>query len=211
MGVAVVCGAGINAVGVSPTGAVARFPALGALSGDWGGGLTLGREALWHAVRAEDGRGPATALAGAVTDCFGARTVEEVVLALHFGEVPMDRLNDLSPWVFRVAAGGDATAVALVLRLAEEVTLFAEVAMRRLDLLDTPTEVVLGGGVLAAADPLLIGRIGELLALRAPQAKPLITGTPPIVGAALLGLDHLGAGEKAAEAVRAALSPGDRP
>ena len=31
-------GAGINGVGVGPDGAVVRFPALGAVSGDWGGG-----------------------------------------------------------------------------------------------------------------------------------------------------------------------------
>ena len=33
-GVAVVCGAGINAVGVAPDGRIARFPAIGELTGD---------------------------------------------------------------------------------------------------------------------------------------------------------------------------------
>ena len=37
-GVAVVCGAGINCVGLLPDGRTARFPALGHISGDWGGG-----------------------------------------------------------------------------------------------------------------------------------------------------------------------------
>ena len=37
-GVAVVCGAGINCVGVAPDGRHARFPALGWTTGDWGGG-----------------------------------------------------------------------------------------------------------------------------------------------------------------------------
>ena len=37
-GVAVVCGAGINCVGMRPDGRTARFPALGRVSGDWGGG-----------------------------------------------------------------------------------------------------------------------------------------------------------------------------
>ena len=60
-GVAVVCGAGINCVGVAPDGRVTRYLALGTISGDWGGGYGLGLEVLWHAVRAEDGRGPDTA------------------------------------------------------------------------------------------------------------------------------------------------------
>ena len=60
-GVAVVCGAGINCVGMRPDGRTARFPALGRVSGDWGGGWGLSEEALWHASRAEDGRGAPTA------------------------------------------------------------------------------------------------------------------------------------------------------
>ena len=40
-GVAVVCGAGINCVGIGPDGRQVRFPALGRITGDWGGGLGL--------------------------------------------------------------------------------------------------------------------------------------------------------------------------
>jgi N-acetylglucosamine kinase-like BadF-type ATPase len=45
-GVAVVCGAGINCAGLLPDGRTARFPALGKLSGDWGGGQQLAEEAI---------------------------------------------------------------------------------------------------------------------------------------------------------------------
>jgi len=63
--VAVVCGAGINCVGRAADGRTARFPALGDLSGDWGGGQHLARLALWHAARGEDIGGPVAAAAGA--------------------------------------------------------------------------------------------------------------------------------------------------
>ena len=65
-GIAVTCGAGINCVGVGPDGQTTRFLAFGALSGDWGGGLGLGTQTVWHAIRAEDGRGEPTALRAAV-------------------------------------------------------------------------------------------------------------------------------------------------
>ncbi|HYZ53438.1 MAG TPA: VOC family protein [Streptosporangiaceae bacterium] len=39
-----------------------RSTRSGGISGDWGGGYGLGRAALWGAMRAEDGRGPDTAL-----------------------------------------------------------------------------------------------------------------------------------------------------
>ena len=52
-GVAVVCGAGIDAVGVAPDGHVTRYLALGTISGDRGGGYGLGlRGALARDPRA---------------------------------------------------------------------------------------------------------------------------------------------------------------
>src|SRR5207237_3737890 len=54
--VAIVCGAGINVVGRAADGRVARYPSLGWETGDWGGSELLGREALFLAARAEDGR-----------------------------------------------------------------------------------------------------------------------------------------------------------
>ncbi|MEU7880710.1 N-acetylglucosamine kinase [Microbispora bryophytorum] len=202
-GVAVVCGAGINAVGVSPTGRIARFPALGRLSGDWGGGHHLGEEALWHAVRAEDGRGPATALTDVVRACFGAATVEEAVVGLHFGDLPADRLHALVPPLLAAAADGDAVAGSLVERQAEEIALLGVVAMRRLGLLTAPCDVVLGGGVLTARHPLLTSLVERRYTERAPLARLVVADVPPIVGAALLGLDRLGAPPEAYARVRA--------
>ncbi|MEO3811195.1 BadF/BadG/BcrA/BcrD ATPase family protein [Sphaerisporangium sp. B11E5] len=201
-GVAVVCGAGMNAAGVSPTGETARFPALGRVSGDWGGGEDLAEEVLWHAVRAEDGRGPATALAGLVRSHFGVAGVTDLVLALHFGEMDRARLHELVPGLFAAAADGDATATALVERQATEVAVMAEVCLRRLDLLDTSAEVVLGGGVLTAGHRMMLGRIEARLAAAAPRADLVVAALPPVAGAALAGLDLLGAAESAGHRVR---------
>ena len=86
-GVAVVCGAGINCVGVAPDGRDARFPALGAITGDWGGGYDVGLAALSAAARSEDGRGPATTLEHAVPAHFGFETPLELATAIHAGEI----------------------------------------------------------------------------------------------------------------------------
>ncbi|WP_369205896.1 N-acetylglucosamine kinase [Streptomyces sp. PU-14G] len=192
-GVAVVCGAGINCAGMLPDGRTARFPALGRLSGDWGGGGGLADEALWHAARAEDGRGAATALATALPAHFQLTSMYALIEALHLGHLPYARRLELTPVLFEVADSGDAVAASLVGRMAEEVVTMATVALRRLDLLDAEVPVLLGGGVLAAAHPLLNDRIGELLALRAPRAVPRVVHARPVLGAALLGLDALGA------------------
>ena len=67
-GVAVICGSGVNCLGVAPDGRTYRLPALGPISGDWGGGQALGQAALEAAVRGRDGRGPRTALERVVPD-----------------------------------------------------------------------------------------------------------------------------------------------
>lgn len=203
--IAVVCGAGINCVGVSAAGEVLRFPSVGVISGDWGGGATLGTEALFLAVRAEDGRGQPTALREAVMDHFGTASVVEVTAALHFGELPRSRLHELVPLLLRVAAAGDGAARTVVERLAEEVFLLARAAHNRLELHDQPTDVVLGGGILAARHPLLMEGVSGRLAAYAPRVNLLVVDDPPVVGAALLGLDALGASPDAGVAVRTAL------
>ncbi len=192
-GVAVVCGAGINCAGLLPDGRTVRFPALGTLTGDWGGGGGLALEVMWHATRAEDGRGGPTALAAATAAHFGLPTAGAVAEAVHLGDLPRERLHELAPLLFAVAAQGDRAAVALVERQADEVARMALVALRRLDLLDEPVDVVLGGGVLTGGDRLLLDAVTAHLAAGAPLAVPRVTGTPPVVGAALLGLDHLAA------------------
>ena len=202
-GVAVVCGAGINCAGIGPDGQVARFPSIGRITGDWGGGHHLGEEALWHGVRAEDGRGPQTALAAAVAEHFGTATALDVGLGIHFGHLAEERLGELSPVLFAVAAAGDEIAGRLVERQADEVSALATVVLRRLGLLGSPVEVVLGGGVLAARDLGLMTAIQERFARVAPQAKLIVVDAPPVLGAALLGLDSAGAPPEAYERLRA--------
>jgi N-acetylglucosamine kinase-like BadF-type ATPase len=203
-GVAVVCGAGINAVGVAPDGRVTRYLALGTISGDWGGGGGLGLEVLWHAIRAEDGRGPETALAGYLTSHFGVERVEEVTIGIHKGKIPDDDLIGLAPMLLRASDEGDAVARQVVERLAGEIAVMAITAMRRLGLTGLPTPVVLGGGVITARNPLLISGITRRLADAAPAAEVRVIDIPPVAGAALLGLDHVRAPAAAASRLRAA-------
>jgi N-acetylglucosamine kinase-like BadF-type ATPase len=203
-GVAVVCGAGINGAGVGPDGRVHRFPALGKISGDWGGGYRLGEEALWWAVRAEDGRGPSTALRRAVADHFGAATLLEVVQGLHFAEIDRAAIHGLCPLLFEVASAGDQVAQDVVARFVEEVSTWATVILRRLELTEDATEVILGGGVLTGVGAAVIAEIERRCVKVAPRAVVRVVDVDPVVGAALFGLDTLGASASAKAALKAA-------
>jgi N-acetylglucosamine kinase-like BadF-type ATPase len=210
-GVGVTCGAGINCVGVAPDGRTARYLALGPLTGDWGGGHALGQEAVWWAIRAEDGRGPRTVLREAVAAHFGEATMWDVAIAFHTGKIAGGALVGLVPVLFTVAREGDEVAVNLLRRLAGEVCVMAVAAMRRLDLGDQPVPVALGGGVLTARDPLLTAEVTRRFADQAPNAAVRIVDVPPVAGAALLGLDHIGAPPDAAVRLRGAYRPAADP
>jgi N-acetylglucosamine kinase-like BadF-type ATPase len=194
-GVAVVCGAGINCVGVGPDGEHARFLSLGRISGDWGGGEDVALEALWSACRAQDGRGPATVLERLVPEHFGFEAPDLLAVALHEGVVQRARLLELPPLVLG-AADEDVVAGAIADRLAGEVVAMARVAMRRLGRSDC--EVVLGGGVLRAGHQRLHAAIADGL----PGARVVIAAEAPVVGAALMALDMVGGDGGAEERLR---------
>jgi N-acetylglucosamine kinase-like BadF-type ATPase len=204
-GVAVVCGAGFNCTGVGPDGRQVRFPALGLISGDWAGGATIGLEAVGACVRAGDGRGPRSVLERAVPAYFGMRTPRQVMVGLHTGKLDDSRLYDLAPVVLGAANDGDPVAVGIVERQAEEASVLVCTALRRLRLLRTDADVVLGGGVARARSPVFMGRLEELVAACAPRARITVVDDLPIVGAALLALDQLAVADGAGAQLRETL------
>jgi N-acetylglucosamine kinase-like BadF-type ATPase len=218
-GVAVVAGAGINCVGVRGD-RVVRFHSMGRLSGDWGGGYDVGREALALACRSEDGRDGATLLRTRVPEHFGLTRPLEVTEAVVSGRLREDRLLELAPVVFAAAGEGDAAATSIVQRLADEVAAFARTALRRLDWgrldrgrlergrldrADEPVPLVLGGGLLQSADAYLVGSIREALADVAPGVDLRVSDVPPVVGAVLMALDLLDSPAPDAAALAAAV------
>jgi N-acetylglucosamine kinase-like BadF-type ATPase len=204
-GVSVVCGAGVNALGVGPDGKRARFAALGAITGDWGGGEDLGVAAVGAAVRAADGRGRPTQLTQLVSRHFGMASAEEVAFAVHHRELEHVRLAELAPLVLDAAEGGDEVALALRERSVEEVAAFARAAAARaLDGVDG-YDVVLGGSLLSRSAT--FGRLSlERVRSTLPDSRPSVCAAMPVAGSALIALELIGARDGVAPGLRAALA-----
>jgi N-acetylglucosamine kinase-like BadF-type ATPase len=190
-GVGVICGAGINAVGVAPDGRVAQFAALGQISGDRAGGDELGWGALGAAVRARDGRGPRTVLERSVPSFFGLRSPMAVTLALYHGRLSEEQVRELAPLVFDGLRQGDAASITIADALADEIVAFVVAAIRRLHLTRSAVPVVLAGAVLQNAPAQVIDRITAGVHVVAPRARVTVLDTAPVMGAMLLGLDRL--------------------
>ncbi|HEV8172597.1 MAG TPA: hypothetical protein VGP91_03005, partial [Actinoplanes sp.] len=182
------------------------FPALGPISGDWGGGHDLAEHALRYAARGEDGRGAPTALTAAVARHFNRPTVESVSVALHLGELPMSAIHELSPVLFEVAATGDPVASSLVNRQVDEILGQHRVAADRLRLRRSPHALVLGGGVLRARHPQLHDQVVAGARAQAPYVQISVVTSAPVVGAALLALDALGISARYESALRAQMN-----
>jgi N-acetylglucosamine kinase-like BadF-type ATPase len=205
-GVGVVCGFGSNCTGVAPDGRTHRFAAVGPISGDFGGGSDLGAQALWFALRAEDGRGAPTSFRRVVPAHFGLKRPRQVMEALYLGRIDEVELSELAPTVFAEAAAGDAIALDLVHRQADEIVLMAGAAIRKLRMADLDPDVVLGGGIFRNGWHPFFERIEAGITEVAPRARVVRLTAPPIVGAAMLGLDQVGAGPAAHRRARAGLT-----
>ena len=206
-GIGVVCGSGINCTGVGPDGRTVRFPAVGEFPGAADGGGWIGEMGLGAAVRGRDGRGQRTVLERTVPAHFGVRRPWSVLEGIRNGLIARDRVVlELPPLVFAAAANGDAVARSIVDALADEVVTMVVASLRRLRLLRTEVDVTLGGGVFRAEDPAFVTRIRAGVCETAPNARVAVLDGPPVVGAALLGLDHAGARDGAAARLRGQLT-----
>lgn len=190
-GVVVVCGTGFNAAGIAPDGRMFRLPGLGWISGDWGGGVDIAREAIKCVARAWDGRGKRTLLTPLVLGALHVPNEEEMIRALYHGHVGEENLLALVPVVFEAAYQGDSAAQDIILRLGEEVGLGATAVIKKLGLENSDVEVVLAGGVFKGRGPLLLDVINQFVHRVAPQARITVSHRAPVVGAILLALEEL--------------------
>ena len=111
-GIALAVGTGVACVAAGPSGAASIIGGHGYLLGDEGGGFWLGRAGIGAALRAHEGRAPATALVTKAVEAFGDLTDLHVRLAA--GPRAVDRIAQFAPAVIEAAERGDAVAARIV-------------------------------------------------------------------------------------------------
>jgi N-acetylglucosamine kinase-like BadF-type ATPase len=201
-GIVLICGQGINGAAVGVDDRRVRFAGVGDISGDWGGAASVGMAGLGAAVRARDGRGPRTELEETIPRAVGLARPEAVTHAYYTGRLSEARIGELAPVVFATAAGGDRVARTIIDRLADELATMAVALARRAHLVRREPEVVLAGSVFRTDDAAFHDRIRSRILAAIPAARIQRLAAPPVVGAALIGLDRLAGGtvDRAVEA-----------
>jgi len=180
-GVALIAGTGSVALGRDMRGNSARAGGWGYLIGDEGSGYELGRLALQVAVRAADGRGPATALLNHIIQYWSLDKADAIIEEVYSaGDTA--RIARLSGIVFKAARAGDAVARELVERAANELVLAALAVSRRLDFAGNPLPLALGGGLLVHEEDFR-AQVLRLLGARRPLGQVAIVAEPALSAA----------------------------
>ena len=155
---------------------------------DEGSGFWIGEQAMRAAMRAYDGRGPATTLVDSLSDHFGLASMEGLIRAVYDREYPRPEVARFSVRVAAAAEEGDAVAREILAHAAAELVLAARTVVGRLRLEETAQNVVLSGGTFRA-----LPGLAESVAvdLAAPLRRVSRLEEEPAVGAVRLALDEL--------------------
>src|SRR5216683_1316806 len=160
---------------------------LGIAGVDRGDEAQIGREALAAVMRAADGRGPDTALATEILAYFNVADVSRLPRIVYDREMPRMSVAALGPIVQTVAADGDAVAVRILERAADELGLGARSVTTRLEMRGDAFTFYLSGGVFRVV-PWLADELPRRLVEVAPRSQVQILQEEPAVGAVWLAL-----------------------
>lgn len=203
-GVVVIAETGSVAFGEDAHGNRRRAGGYGPLLGDEGGGYDIGRKALIAALRYEDGRGPATALADRIKQRFMLDQMTDLINLVYGDPAPLQRteIAGLAPLVLEAAREGDSIAREILRVAGRELGLLAAAVLKGLDWNGASMVPVAGCGSVFAAGSLLALPMQQVAFSVCPAAEICQPKHTPAYGAALLALRQLG--------IRLEEAPGER-
>ncbi len=178
-GVAAISGTGSNVFGVGTDGNTWRCGGWDYILGDEGAGVWMGLEAMRHATRYRDGRGPYTALVDRLCEVYDMADVAE----LH--EIVYQRLqkSDIAAFavhVSEVAEAGDDVAAAILTEAGTQLAEQIVTVIRRIELPEQFPVALVGSSY--KAGPLLVDPLLARVAAEAPGALVTRPAIPPVGG-----------------------------
>ena len=188
-GVALVAGTSNNCWGWDAQHRIGRVTGNGTMFGEYGGAGELVMKALAAVVAAWTRRGPATALTDTFVRLCGATSDADLLEGLSQGLYDIEA--SAAPLVFEAAQAGDGVAHEAIRWTAQELGSLAVGVIRQLGLEQEAFDIVQVGSLYKGGalftDP-LYAAVHEI----APGARFVPLTVPPVVGAALLGMQQVG-------------------
>jgi len=189
-GVVVVSGTGSNCRGWDREHKrEGRVTGHGVLMGEGAGGSELMHRCMQIVGYAWSKRGPATKLTDALVEYAGAKDLEDLLRGYTTDEYQVGA--EAAPIVFRVAEEGDAAARDLIHWAGCELGEMANAVIRQLEFETLAFDVVMTGSMFEGGS-MLIEPMRETIREFAPKARLVRLNVPPVLGAAMLGMESGG-------------------
>jgi len=186
-GVVVVSGTGSNCRGWDREhNREGRVTGHGVLMGEGAGGSELMHRCMQLVGYAWSKRGPMTKLADALIEHVGAKDLEDLLRGYTTNEYQIGA--EAAPVVFRVAEQGDGVAHDLIHWAGCELGELANAVIRQLEFENLSFDVVMTGSMFEGGQ-MLIDPMREVIQKLAPIARLVRLNVPPVIGAAILGME----------------------
>jgi N-acetylglucosamine kinase-like BadF-type ATPase len=156
-----------------------------------GGGFPIDQLALHGIIRAEDGRGPKTALTAAILAATGHDSVADLLRALTRKAYTLSH-TAIRPAVFQTAASGDPVAVGIVSTFGRELGLLATNLIDKFALKGKEPFVVASGSLFTRTGPLLFDVFQGTVQRADAAARVRLNRRPPVAGAVRAALQSWG-------------------
>ena len=172
-----IVGTGSIALARAQDGSITRVGGWGHILGDEGSGYDIGRQGLQAAVRAADGRGPATLLLPLILQYWQLETPEDIIGVVYTLDNKA-KIAQVAAYVTEAAQQGDRVALEIIERAADELALLVQTVA------PSPSRwpIALGGGLLLH-DDFLSERILQRIQQKQ-DAGPIVRVEHPALSAA---------------------------
>ena len=194
-GLVVISGTGSLIYGRDYRGNAARAGGWGYLLGDEGSGYAIGLQALRAVARAQDGRGPQTALVEMVLTAWGLRNSSELIRRVYGKQVTRADIGRVAILVEQAASQGDLAAQDILTEAGRELALGVKAVAEKLRL-EGEIPCALAGGSLVKGRLLAdaFRRAAETYGL---QLEPVRLVAEPALGAVRIALAGLASPSRA--------------
>ena len=189
IGVNVTAGSSNNCRGRNKDGKEGRIVGNGIQFGEYGGGIEIVYRALQMVNYAWIKRTPPTTLTKILLEHTGAKDELELMEGFstdyfHFGPY-------LAVEIIRTAIEGDSAARDIIQWAGEELGWLAVAVARQIEMENDEVEIIQSGSVFDAGE-ILTNPMREIVMKYFPKAKLIRLDGPPVVGAVILGMEHIG-------------------
>ena len=189
IGVNVTAGSSNNCRGRNRNGKIGRIVGNGTAFGEEGGAIEIVQRGLQMVSHAWIQRIPPTALTQVYINAVGAKNEMDLMEGLSNGQYHLR--SYLALQVVEAARRGDTAAREVVQWAGAELGWLTVAVARQIEMENDEVEIIQSGSVFEAGQ-MILGPMQEVVLKHCPKAKLIRLDGPPVVGAVILGMEHVG-------------------